>query len=118
MRTNTSNKQRRGRVLRTREQRQDLIRGYRASGLSKAEYCREQDVNLATFSHWMNGRPTGKRRRSASTTKSDVKFAEVQVARGATAPVEIALASGVCIRLRDLSRWKERVEFLRELNRC
>ena len=118
MRTNTSNKQRWGRVLRTREQRQELIRGYRSSGLSKAEYCRQQDVNLATFCQWMNGRSMTKRRRLALTTKSEVKFAEAQVGLGATAPVEIALASGVCIRLRDLSRWKELVEFLRELTRC
>jgi hypothetical protein len=116
MRTNTSNKQRRGRVLRTREQRQELIRRYRASGWGKAEYCRQQEVKLATFCHWMKGQPMTKQRRSVSSTKSKVKFAEVQVALGATAPVEIALASG--IRLRDLSRWKELVEFLRELTRC
>jgi hypothetical protein len=47
-----------------------------------------------------------------------MKFAEVQVGLGATAPVEIALASGVNIRLRDLSRGKELMELLRELTRC
>jgi hypothetical protein len=118
MKTNRLNRKGRSRVLRTPEQRQDLIRGYRASGLGKAEYCREHGVKLATFCQWMNGRFVTKRRRLDSIGKSEVKFAEVQVGLGATAPVEIALASGVNIRLRDLSGWKELVELLRELTRC
>jgi transposase-like protein len=118
MKTNRLNRKGRSRVLRTPEQRQELIQKYRASGLGKSEYCRQRGVNLTTFCQWLNGRLRTKRRRSVSTPKSEMKFAEVQVGLGATAPVEIALASGVNIRLRDLSRWKELVELLRELTRC
>ena len=118
MKTNILKRKRRSRVLRTLEQRQELIRRYQASGLGKAEYCREHGVNLATFCQWLEGRLRTERRRSVSTPKSEMKFAEAQVPLGATALVEIALPSGVCVRLRDLSRGRELVEFLREWTRC
>ena len=118
MKTNISKRTGRSRVLRTPEQRQELIQGYRASGLGKSEYCRQRGVNLTTFCQWLNGRLRTKRRRSVSTPKSEMKFAEARVPLGAMAPMEIALPSGVCVRLRDLSQGKELVEFLWELSRC
>lgn len=117
MRTLTSKNTGRRRTRRTPEQRQAIIRQYRASGLGRAAFCRRYQVNLATFCHWMNAQP-GAKRRGSTATKSKMKFAEVQVALSGTAPVEIVLASGVCIRLRDLSRPEKLAEFLRELTRC
>jgi transposase-like protein len=107
----------RSRVLRTPEQRQELIQNYRASGMGKSEYCRQRGVNLTTFCQWLNGRLRTGRRQSVSLPTSKMKVAEAQGLLDAMAPMEMGFPSGVCVRLRDWRQGKELVEFLRELNR-
>lgn len=107
-----------GRVLRTPEQRWRLIGQYQASGLGKAEFCRREGIKLGTFCQWVNGQRGGGQKPFATSMKSKVQFAEVQMAMGGAAPLEIVLGSGHCLRVRDLSRLKEVAELIREVSAC
>jgi len=114
MRTKTLKTDGRGRRLRNAEDRRELIGRYKRSGLSKAEFCRQQGLELSTFCGWFatKGVRRAKRRRRKS------KFAEVQVALGKTAPIEIELPSRICIRLQDAGTVGDLVKFVREVGAC
>ena len=83
MKTNERHTDKRGRVQRTSEQRQELIEAYKASGLGKAEFCRQRGVNLATFCHWFGTRKKRRRRRSTKMAQARPRFAEVAVVQPA-----------------------------------
>jgi len=117
MKTNTPRKDRRGRILRSAEDRRELIERYKASGLSKAEFCRRHGLKLTTLYGWMSSGSHKVRGRSASTTRR-VKFAQMEVALGKAAPIEIELPSRLCIRLRDATVVGDLVKFVREAGAC
>jgi transcriptional regulator with XRE-family HTH domain len=114
----------RGRVRRNAEQRLGLIEAYKASGLSQAEFCRREGIEPTTLNHWLRGR--AKPGRTPARRKKACRFAQVQVAfperveaaLAGPAPLEIELGTGVLIRVRDASRLKDLVEFVREVRRC
>ena len=103
--TEGSRKDTRGRVRRTAEQRRELLRRYEASGLSKAEFCRRNEVNLGTFCPWVEAARRGKRAEAAGGA-AEVRFAEVELALGggSRAPIEIEVPGGVTIRVHERDR--------------
>jgi transposase-like protein len=88
-------------VVRTPQERQQLIRACGESGLSVAEFCREQGISPASFYQWQ---------RTGAT--AGVRFAEVALTPEPTAeavpaghaPLELVLAGGMRIAVRD-ARW-------------
>ena len=117
MKTNTPTKDRRGRILRSAEDRRKLIELYRSSGLGKVEFCRRHNVKLTTLYQWISSGVRGRRVLGGGRRKK-VKFAEVQVAMSGAAPIEIELPSRVCIRLREASAVGDLVKFVREVGAC
>jgi transposase-like protein len=115
MKTDERQTDKRGRVQRTAEQRRELIEEYRASGLSKAEFCRQRGVNLATFCHWFGGRKKHRGKRAAKTAERGPQFAEVAVASPATeqAAVEVLLPNGARIGIRHQGRRDELIALVR-----
>ena len=117
MKTQTLRKDRRGRILRSAEDRRELIERYKASGLGKAEFCGRHGLKLTTLYSWMNsGRGTVRRRTRSASRR--VKFAQMEVALGKAAPIEVELPSRVCIRLREASVVGDLVKFVREVGAC
>jgi transposase-like protein len=43
----------RGRRITPRERRAELVRAYRASGLTQAAFARQEGVKYPTFAHWV-----------------------------------------------------------------
>ena len=103
-------------MLRSAEDRRELIKRFKASGQSQTEFCRENKVNLGTFCHWLHDSP--RKARPGKNPTQRVKFAEVQVAPGLAAPIEIRLPSGISIRLRDAGVVGDLVKFVREAASC
>ncbi len=116
MKTKTLKKDRRGRILRSAEDRQELIERYNASGLSKVDFCRQYGLKLTTLYGWMNGH--GKVRRRRIRASGPVKFAGVEVALGKAAPIEIELPSHICIRLQEAGVVGDLAKFVREMASC
>jgi transposase-like protein len=104
------------RTRRTVEQRRELVAGFRASGLGKAEYCREHGVNLGTFSQWLySGRGLGGVRGDRAKKH---RFAEVQLAVNGHAALEIELPTGIRLRVQDAALLSAVSGFIRELSAC
>lgn len=84
-----------------------LIAEYETSGQSQKEFCEEHDLSFSTFQYWLYRRSKKVRSVSGSTAE----FLPVEVVRSAApegaatkarasdAAVEIALPSGVQVRL-------------------
>ena len=109
----------RGRILRTAEQRQALVDLYISSGLGMTEFCRREEVTLSTFSHWYNRGFRGARHRpGARLKKVPMKFTEVKMALGGSAPIEVELPGGARIRIRDGEAWPVVGRWLREVAGC
>ena len=117
MKTKTHKKDRRGRILRSAEDRQKLIGMYEASGLSKAEFCSRHGLKLTTLYGWMSA-GHGKVRHRKMRARGPVKFAGVEVALGKAAPIEIELPGHICIRLREAGVVGDLVKFVREMGSC
>ncbi|MEI8139273.1 MAG: hypothetical protein WCI03_05320 [bacterium] len=118
MNNTTAQQDGRGRVLRTAEQRQELMAGYKSSGLGMTAFCRREGVSLSTFSHWLNPRVKVKRSRSIRPEKPPMKFTEVKMALGGAAPIEVELPGGARIRIRDDEAWLVVGQWLREVTGC
>ena len=117
--TDTRKAKRRGRDLRTAEERQELIERYKASGQGKAEFCAQHGLKLMTLYGWLNPRRSAALRRRAM--KAPVKFARMEVALDrvpALPAVEIALPSGVRVRLREAAAVADLAKFVREVGAC
>ena len=79
-------------MRRSAQERQELMRAYEGSGLSKAAFCRERGILPATFYLWFKKRPL-----------PTPRWAEVQVdqpepipvAAGCGHPLELALPCGI-----------------------
>ncbi|MFH0908416.1 MAG: hypothetical protein V1929_06620 [bacterium] len=125
----------RGRVRRSREQRQELIAAFHASGLSQAAFCSRQGLHPATLNQWLSskvlaGGPATKRRKTrphryAKRCRPDGAFAQVEVALGGGVPtrtasswIEIELRSGLRLRVQETARLADLVPFLREVGAC
>jgi hypothetical protein len=119
MKTKERRTDRRGRVQRTAEQRRELIEDWNASGLGKAEFCRQRGVNLATFCHWFG---TKKRRRKRATKAAGQapKFAEVAVVQPTVeqAAVEILLPNGSRVGIRHHGKRDDLVALVRGVAGC
>jgi transposase-like protein len=106
----------RGRILRAAEDRQKLIETFHQSGLGMAEFCRRQDLRLSTVYNWVHRAKTG--RLCGRKRKEPIRFAEVKVAMGGGAPIEVELPGGVRIQVRDASLWPVVGGWLREVASC
>jgi len=74
-----------------------LVREYRASGLTQAAFARREGLKYPTFAGWVNARRVQAGRASGG---SAVRFAQLQLPTGLTAPTElsVALPDGVIVR--------------------
>ena len=119
MNNNTTRHDKRGRVLRTAGQRQELVDGYKASGLGMTEYCQREGVRLSTFCHWYNkGFRRARHRPGTRLKKPPMKFTEVKMALGGAASIEVELPGGARIRIRDGEAWPVVGRWLREVAGC
>ncbi len=98
---------RRGRVLRTAAQRQELVRAWRASGITQAQFCAQRNIHPTTFSTWCRAAVPKALGGSDGATKAGIEFAEIKMAVCQTAPIEVLLTNGVAIRLRDAALCRE-----------
>jgi len=67
------------------QQREELLKEYKASGLGRKEFCEQRGIRLTTFYGWF------KKRRKKRTTPA---FAQVKVTAPKQAPIEIHLPNG------------------------
>jgi len=88
---------RRGRRILPPEQIEALVREYRASGLTQAAFARREGLKYPMFAGWVNARRVQAGRASGG---SAVRFAQLQLPTGLTAPTElsVALPDGVIVR--------------------
>jgi transposase-like protein len=114
MKAKTGKTDGRGRRLRNAEDRQKLVGQYKQSGLSKTEFCRQHGLELSTFCGWFSA----KRMHRVKRRGRKPKFAQMQVALGKTAAIEIELPSRICIRLQDAGVVGDLVKFVREVGAC
>jgi len=116
MKNTTMRRDKRGRILRTAEDRQKLIESFHQSGLGLAEFCRRQDLRLSTVYNWVHrAKPP---RTATRKGQAPIRFAEVQMAMGGGAPIEVALPGGVRIQVREASLWPVVGGWLREVASC
>jgi len=118
MKDNTSRQDKRGRTLRTTEERRVLVEEFKGSGLGVAEFCRRRDLRMGTFYHWVQREKQGRRKAVTKTGKPPVRFAEVQVAMSGGAPIEVELPGGVRIGVRDARLWPVVGGWIREVVGC
>jgi transposase-like protein len=78
MDTNESNKQ--GRFSYSAEDRKGLVEEFESSGLTQAAFCREWNINPATFGKWL---------RSEREEEAKVAFCEVAAETAAESSVEV-----------------------------
>jgi transposase-like protein len=110
----TNQREKRGCIRRGSEERRELVRAFRSSGLSQAAFARHEGIHPVTLGHWLrrdggSGGPA-RRRKIGAFTRVDVAMAH--------APIEIELRSGLRIRLQDARRLHELVTFFREVGAC
>ena len=118
MKDNTTRQDKRGRVLRTAEERQELVAAFNGSRLGMTEFCRQRDLRLSTFCHWVHSGKYGRCKPAARKGKRPVRFAEVQVAMGGGAGIEVELPGGVRIQVRDANLWPVVGGWFREVAGC
>jgi len=88
---------RRGRRILPPEQVEALVREYRASGLTQAAFARREGLKYPTFAGLVNARRVQAGRASGG---SAVRFTQLQLPTGLTAPTELSVAppDGVVVR--------------------
>jgi len=88
---------RRGRRILPAERIDELVKEYRASGLTQAAFARREGLKYPTFAGWVSARrvQTGQ-----SSGGSAVRFAQLQLPAGLTAPAElsVSLPDGLVVR--------------------
>lgn len=87
----------RGRRINSAERREELVRGFRESGLTMAAFARRECVHYSTFAGWVL-----KSTRRGKRTRGRVHFAEVRLPRQVPAAggtmVEVRLVDGTVVR--------------------
>jgi len=79
-----------GRRITPRGKREEMVEAYRASGLTMAQFARQEGINWLTLAKWSSR--MGKRR-------APVHFAEVKLGLPAPAwPYEVTLPNGITVR--------------------
>lgn len=88
---------RRGRRILPPERIEALVSEFRASGLTQAAFARREGLKYPTFAGWVHARRVQVGRSSGG---SAVRFAQLQLPTGLTAPAElsVALPDGVVVR--------------------
>jgi len=98
----------RGRILRSAEDRERLIREQRESGQTKKAFCKERGIVLQTFYGWAKHR--GLMRKPT--------FAQVEVAVSIQAAVEVLLPNGARVGIRHQGKRDELVSLIRGVAGC
>ncbi len=113
MKTKRSTKQRRVLTRYSAEDRKQFIQKYRASGQSKAAYCREQRLNLGTFCGWL------KRYTPLATGFAEVTVdPAISMPTGAAERVEVRFPGGVSVLLPNLGSSSVTARLIREVVGC
>lgn len=105
----------RGRKRTPARRRDELVRAWRASGLTQAQFARREGVRYPTFAHWVQ---EARRREVASPAGAKVMFAEVRMpaspaAMPEAASLELQLPDGVVVRGADVQKLAALVRALR-----
>ena len=92
---------------------------WRLSGLGKAEFCRQRDINLATFCHWF-GKKKPKRGRRRGKAPAPPRFAQVAIVPPTPfqAAVEVLLPNGSRIGIRHEGKRDDLVALVRGIAGC
>jgi transposase-like protein len=104
------------------ERQRELVDAYRASGLTRRRFARQEGIRYTTFCHWVKqadkaaGTSEGaaaepKRLRRVGRAPRRINFAEVTLPASATRGLEVCLTDGTILR-------GERVEELAALTRA
>ena len=101
-------------MLRTAVQRRELVRQWRALGISQAQYCARHGIHPTTFSTWCRKDPEV----NPKTRKHGMEFAEFALPMGGMAPIEVVMPNRVTIRLRDAALCRELLPLLWEGGTC
>jgi len=118
MKSEIARRNRRGQVLRSRQQRQELLKKFHCNTLSKAEFCREEGINLGTFCHWLKLDRPQLREDSTTTNRSAKGFTQLNVLLNGSAPIEIEFPNGVKVKLREPERIDGLEEWIRRVAGC
>ena len=86
------------------EDRERLIREQAQSGLTELAFCAQRQINLATFYTWDKRKPVAVRTPT---------FAQVEIAAGLQAAVEVLLPNGARVGIRHQGRRDEVVGLIR-----
>ena len=99
----------RGHVRRSAQERQKLIEAYRNSGMGKADFCRLHQINLGTFCGWFKKKPGF----------IEVNLPPSEPHRGPRpAGLELDLPGGLCVRVYDGRLLKTLGPFIRKVLAC
>jgi hypothetical protein len=86
-----------GRKITPASRREELVGAWQHSGLTQAEFARQEGVRYPTFASWVQQQRAAKRTPPSAVAK--VRFAEVQLpATVGMPPVEVRLADGTLVR--------------------
>jgi transposase-like protein len=81
---------RKGRKITPRAKREELVEAYRASGLTMAQFARQEGINWLTLAKWSS---------RIGKSQAPVQFAEVKLGLAAAAwPYEVTLPNGITVR--------------------
>lgn len=92
-------------VKRTAQEKEALVKEYRASGLSLKAFAEGRGVADSSLAYWVKKRDMG-------------RFAEVKVAMPAQMPVEVELRNGIRIRVCCEGKRLGLAELIRDAARC
>ena len=103
-----------GRKRYAESERRELLREYGRSGMTRAAFCRANDLSAVTLSKWQRGR-VGK-----GNGIGAAGFAEVEVAPPAVRDlaVEVVRPDGRVFRFRNLRADGEHAAFIRRVASC
>lgn len=90
-----------GRRITPAARRDELVEAWRASGLTQAEFARREGIIYSSFAAWVQAaRRRGRRRPKPSAhLPGRINFIEAAVPRASpSAPLEVRLADGTCVR--------------------
>jgi len=108
MDTNEINRQ--GRVSYNAEDRRGLVAEFESSGLTQAAFCREWNINPATFGKWL---------RTGREAEDKVSFCEVETVAGIPSIGEVRVCLPNCVEVAvPVGSPEELASVLREAAKC